>query len=107
MAALPAYDLNPNNEPYTRRAHTLAFLPGENKPSLELCREMIPYFNLDKKQVDHGLKAIGTALKSWKTLAKSNGLTDNEIQRKADAFEHEDSMRLVAGVQKQSRGMKR
>ncbi|WP_419624733.1 type II toxin-antitoxin system HipA family toxin [Thiolapillus sp.] len=103
----PAYDLNPNNEPYTRRAHTLAFLPGENKPSLELCQAMAPYFNLDKKQVDHGLKAIGAALKSWKTIAKSNGLTDNEIQRKADAFEHEDGVRLVNGAQKQSKGMKR
>ncbi|WP_305802347.1 hypothetical protein, partial [Thiolapillus sp.] len=71
------------------------------------CQAMAPYFNLDKKQVDHGLKAIGAALKSWKTIAKSNGLTDNEIQRKADAFEHEDGVRLVNGAQKQSRGMKR
>ncbi|MHB1241649.1 MAG: type II toxin-antitoxin system HipA family toxin [Gammaproteobacteria bacterium] len=103
----PAYDLNPNHETYARRAHTLAFLPGEKKPSLELCQDMAPYFNLGKKQVEHGLKAIGTALKAWKTIAKSNGLTDNEIQRKADAFEHEDSVRLITAAQKQSRGMKR
>lgn len=103
----PAYDLNPNHESYARRSHALAFLPGEKAPSLALCQEMTGYFNLDKKQVEHGLNAIGAALTQWKTIAKSNGLSDSEIQRKAAAFEHDDSQRLISLAQKQTRIHKR
>ena len=92
----PAYDLNPSNEPFERRTHALAFLPGESKPSLDLCKEMAAFFNLDKRQVEHGLKAIGSALAQWRALAKQNGLTESEIKRKAAAFEHQDSERLIS-----------
>ena len=91
----PAYDLNPNNEPFERRAHALAFLPGESKPSLDLCKEMAAFFNLNKQQVEHGLKRIGNALAQWRGIAKRNGLTEGEIKRQATAFEHQDSQRLI------------
>lgn len=98
----PAYDLNPNNEPFGRRTHVLAFLPGESKPSLDLCKEMAAFFNLNKGQVEHGLKAIGSTLERWRETAKQNGLTESEIKRKADAFEHQDSERLISLSHKQN-----
>ena len=92
----PAYDLNPNNQPFERRSHALAFLPGENRPSCDLCKEMAAFFNLDKRQVEHGLKCIGTALSQWREIAKRNGLTEGEIKRQATAFHHQDSERLIS-----------
>jgi len=92
----PAYDLNPNNQPFERRSHALAFLPGESKPSFDLCREMAGFFNLDKRQVEHALKCIGPALAQWREIAKRNGLTEGEIKRQATAFEHRDSERLIS-----------
>lgn len=94
----PAYDLNPNNTPYDRRIHALAFITDEKTPSLDLCVEMAkPFFNLDKTQVAQGLKAIGNALKQWRQTARQNGLADSEIKRMARAFEHQDSERLLSG----------
>jgi len=90
----PAYDLNPNNEPFERRTHALAFSPGEFSPSLKVCKEMAGYFNLDQKQVEHGLKALGQALEQWQAIAKKNGLSDREIKNKSAAFEHEDAQTL-------------
>jgi serine/threonine-protein kinase HipA len=97
----PAYDLNPNNELFERRTHALAFLPDESKPSLALCKEMAVFFNLDKRQVEHGLKAIGSALGQWRDIAKQNGLNESEIKRKASAFEHQDSEQLMSLAVKQ------
>jgi serine/threonine-protein kinase HipA len=92
----PTYDLNPNNQPFERRAHALAFLPGESNPSLDLCMEMATFFNLDKRQAEHGLMCIGNALAQWHKIAKRNGLTEGEIKRQATAFEHQDSERLIS-----------
>jgi len=92
----PAYDLNPNPEPLERRTHALAFLPGEYQPSLALCRDMATFFNLDKRLVEHGLKAIADALGQWRSLAQKNGLTESELKRYAPAFEHDDAERLKA-----------
>jgi serine/threonine-protein kinase HipA len=92
----PAYDLNPNTEPFERRTHALAFLPGEYQPSLKLCIDMAKYINLDKTQVEHALKSIGNALEQWKSIAQQNGLHEREIKRYASAFEHEDSKRLIS-----------
>jgi serine/threonine-protein kinase HipA len=92
----PVYDINPNNEPFERRTHSLAFLPGESKPSLELCKETAQFFGLDKRQVEHGLKVIGNALGEWRAIARQNGLAEGEIKRMAAAFEHQDSERLVS-----------
>lgn len=94
----PAYDLNPNPEPVERRTHALAFLPGEYRPSLSLCKETAEFFNLNKTQVDHGLKAIAEALAQWRGLAKKNGLTENELKRFAHAFEHDEVERLKHSV---------
>lgn len=92
----PTYDLNPSNEPFERRTHALAFLPGENRPSLELCMEMASFFHLEKRQAEEVLQHIGSALTQWRALARKNGLTESEIKRKAAAFEHADSERLTA-----------
>jgi serine/threonine-protein kinase HipA len=91
----PAYDLNPNNEPFERRTHALAFFPGENKPSLELCKEAAQFFGLDKRQLEYGLKTVGAALGEWRAIAKRNGMGEGEINRKATAFEHEDAEKLI------------
>lgn len=103
----PAYDLNPNHEPFERRNHALAFLPGESKPSLELCKDMAAFFNLDKKQVAHGLQTLGSALGQWRKTASHNGLTDSEITRKAAAFEHTDSEQLVSLAAQQTKVRRR
>ncbi len=96
----PAYDLNPNPLQYKRRRHALSF-DGENAfPSLDLCKDLAPYFDVDGQLINHALKNIGLALKNWKGAAKKNQLEAEEIKRFEIAFVHDDSEKLIALVGK-------
>ena len=91
----PAYDLNPDATPYARRRHALSFDGEHARPSLGLCRELAPYFELTDAEVSGQLRRLAAALGAWRATAQRYGLQPNEIQRMATAFEHSDSALLL------------
>jgi serine/threonine-protein kinase HipA len=101
----PAYDLNPNPLQYKRRRHALSFDGESSSPSLDLCKDLAPYFDVDEQLINHSLKNIGLALKSWKGAAKKNQLEAEEIKRFEPAFVHDDSEKLIALVGKNRKSL--
>lgn len=92
----PAFDLNPTSIQYEKRKHALSFDGVTSKPSLETCKELAPFFDVDGRMVDFATKKTGQALKSWKDIATKNKLGAEEIKRMESAFNHEDSERLIS-----------
>ena len=52
--------------------------------------EVAGYFELDDAKAREIAKQVGTAVSKWRDEAARHGLTKNEIDRMASAFEHED-----------------
>jgi serine/threonine-protein kinase HipA len=48
------------------------------------------YFRLDKVEAKAIAKNVGDAVASWREVAAQHGLTANQIDRMASAFEHND-----------------
>ena len=91
----PAYDLTPNDEPFEQRVHSLFFLDDAH-PSLEICEALgNEYFGLRESEIQTGFARVGSSLAKWREVARRNGLTDSEINRMENAFEHEAKDRLV------------
>lgn len=101
----PAYDLNPNPLQYKRRRHALSFDGESSSPSLDLCKHLAPYFDVDEQMINHALRMIGLALKSWKSAAKKNQLEAEEIKRFESAFVHDDSGKLIAFMGKNRKSL--
>ncbi|MDR3280207.1 MAG: type II toxin-antitoxin system HipA family toxin [Synergistaceae bacterium] len=93
----PAYDLNPSDQPYKTRRHELSFDGGSYRPSLELCVKLASYFGVTDETSSQILEGIAIALKSWKTVARKNGMSAAEINRMSVSFEHEDASSLING----------
>lgn len=92
----PAYDLNPSNHPHERRTHALSFDGHGYRPSLATCRELAPSFDVNEPVQAAILGQLGRALANWRATARRYGLTADEIQRMATAFEHADTRALLA-----------
>ncbi|MCL2876042.1 MAG: type II toxin-antitoxin system HipA family toxin [Betaproteobacteria bacterium] len=92
----PVFDLNPDATPFGRRAHALAFLPGEVCPSFALLEEAGAFFNLGESDMKQALVRIANALKQWRAVATRNGLSEREISRTEGAFEHQGLEDLCA-----------
>jgi serine/threonine-protein kinase HipA len=52
--------------------------------------EVAAYFELDDKKARDIAKQVGTAVSKWRGEGARHGLTKNEIDRMASAFEHDD-----------------
>jgi serine/threonine-protein kinase HipA len=70
----------------------------DNTASLALALEVAGYFDLDDGKAREIAKQVGRAVSNWRDEAARHGLTKNEIDRMASAFEHED-LRLASGRQ--------
>jgi hypothetical protein len=81
---------------YKRWRQTLSFDGESSSPSLDLCIDLAPYFDVDEQLINYALKYIDLALKSWKGAAKKNQLEAEEIKRFESAFVHDDSEKLIA-----------
>lgn len=93
----PAYDLNPVPVEIKPRILTTAINEDDNTASFELALSVADYFALDGKEA----KAIGAevaqAVSSWRRQALRRGLSKNEIDRMASAFEHDDLTKALRG----------
>jgi serine/threonine-protein kinase HipA len=92
----PAYDLNP--VPPDIKAHILSTAMNEddNTASLALAKAVAGYFELDAGQARDIAKQVGKAVSNWRDEAARRGLTTNEIDSMASAFEHEDLRAALA-----------
>jgi serine/threonine-protein kinase HipA len=86
----PAYDLNPVPTDIKPRILATAINEDDNTASLALAMEVAAYFELDAGKAREIAKQVGTAVSKWRDEAARHGLTKNEIERMASAFEHED-----------------
>jgi len=76
-----------------------------SSPSLDLRKDLAPYFDVDEQMINHALIIIGLALKGWKGAAKKNQLEAEEIKRFQSAFVHDDSEKLIALVGKNRKSL--
>jgi serine/threonine-protein kinase HipA len=58
--------------------------------------EVAGYFDLDDGKARDIAKQVGKAVSKWRDEAARHGLTKNEIDRMASAFEHDDLKAALA-----------
>jgi serine/threonine-protein kinase HipA len=86
----PAYDLNPVPVDIKPRILATAINLDDNTASLELAMEAARYFDLDAAKARKIAGEVGKAVSRWRNEAVRYGLTKNEIDRIASAFDHND-----------------
>jgi serine/threonine-protein kinase HipA len=99
----PAYDLNPVPTDIRPRVLSTAIDLDDATASLELALQVAPYFEIGKEEAVDVAKEVGTAVKSWRTVAKKIGLSTDQIDRMISAFEHAD-LKQALSVKRSKRG---
>src|SRR5580658_103515 len=92
----PAYDLNPVPTDIKPRILTMAINEDDGTASLALAMAVAKYFELDAAKAKEIAKQVGKAVSKWRDEAARLGLTKNEIDRMASAFEHDDLKAALA-----------
>jgi serine/threonine-protein kinase HipA len=91
----PVYDLNPTPIQIKPRILSTAITEADATASLDLAFEVAEHFGLKPKAAKAIAREVGKAVSGWRPAAKSVGLTANEIDRMASAFEHKDLAEVV------------
>ena len=94
----PAYDLNPVPTDIKPQILSTAINEDDNTASLALALDVAGYFDLDARKASAIAAEVGKAVSTWRDEASRQGLSKNEIDRMASAFEHED-LHLASGRQ--------
>ncbi len=92
----PAYDLNPVPTDIKPRILAIAINEDDNTASLALALEVAGYFDLEDDKAREIAAQVGKAVSNWRDEAARHGLTKNEIERMASAFEHDDLKAALA-----------
>jgi len=92
----PAYDLNPMPTDVKPRIHALALNETDQDASLETALGTAAYFRLSKPEASAIAREVGVVVATWREVAAQHGLTANQIDRMASAFEHDDLARAIA-----------
>lgn len=79
----PLYDVNPNP---LGDGLLLNISETDNAQSIELAREVAPFFRVSKSNADKILKRVIRVVKSWPCEAKALGMSKSEQARIAPAF---------------------
>ena len=93
----PAYDLNPVPVDVKPRILTTAINEDDTTASLSLAMEVAGYFELDNAEARDIAAQVGKAVSNWRDEAAGQGISRNEIDRMASAFEHEDLWETLRG----------
>ena len=72
------------------RVHTLALDEIDQDASLDIVLRVARYFRLGAIEARTIVKEVGDAVAAWREVAAHQGLTANQIDRMASAFEHDD-----------------
>lgn len=92
----PAFDLNPMPTDVKRRIHAMALDEADQEASLDTALSVASHFRLEKAEAAAIAKDVGTVVRGWRGVAAARGLTPNQIDRMASAFEHADLARATA-----------
>lgn len=93
----PAYDLNPVPTDIRPRILTTAINEDDSTASLALAMDVAKYFELDPAKAREIAAQVGKAVSKWRGEAARHGISKNEIDRMASAFEHEDMKEALSG----------
>ena len=91
----PAYDLNPVPVDIKPRVLATAIDFDDGTASLELALSVAGYFDLKDSEAREIARAVGRAVRPWRSEAARTGLTSGQIDRMASAFEHDDLQAAV------------
>jgi serine/threonine-protein kinase HipA len=86
----PAYDLNPVPTDIKPRILATAINEEDTTASLALAMFVAEYFELDTGKAREIASHVAKAVSNWRGEAARYGVTRNEIDRMASAFEHKD-----------------
>lgn len=86
----PAYDLNPTPTDLKARILTTNISLDEGTCSIELALSQSELFGLSLGDAKAIVSEVGRAVKDWRRIARQAGQTENQLDRMASAFEHED-----------------
>jgi serine/threonine-protein kinase HipA len=93
----PAYDLNPVPTDIKPRILTTAINEDDGTASLALAMSVAKYFELETDKAREMAAQVGKTVSKWRNEAARHGITKNEIDRMASAFEHADLKDALSG----------
>lgn len=94
----PAYDLNPVPVDVKPRILSLMIDEGDNSASFDLVLKIGDYFGLENDEMKMIAGEVAGAVSTWRDEAKRLGISSEQINRMATAFEHDE----LKGAQKYS-----
>lgn len=80
----PAFDVNPSPE---KMEHSLALNDVVRVPDLEIVRETAPFYRLSSALAGRIIDEVRTAVAGWASAAHDAGISRDEVERLATAFE--------------------
>jgi serine/threonine-protein kinase HipA len=86
----PAYDLNPVPIDIKPRVLATAITEDDTTASLALAFEVAGYFEIAESKARAIAAEVAAAVSTWRTVAGRHGISRQEIDRVASAFEHRD-----------------
>ncbi|MEL7454616.1 MAG: HipA domain-containing protein, partial [Pseudomonadota bacterium] len=86
----PAYDLNPTPTDLKARFLATNISLDESTCSIELALSQAELFGMGNEDAKRTIAEVGAAVAEWRSLATEVGQTQNQIERMASAFEHDD-----------------
>jgi len=86
----PAYDLNPVPADIKPRVLVTAITEDDTTASLDLAFEVAGYFEIEDPRARQIAKEVGTVVSGWRAEAGRQGITRQQVDRMASAFEHRD-----------------
>jgi len=86
----PAYDLNPVPIDIKPRVLVTAITEDDNTASLALAFEVAGYFEISTTRAREIAAEVAAVVSTWRAQAKRRGISRQEIDRMASAFEHRD-----------------
>ena len=86
----PAYDLNPVPIDIKPRVLATAITEDDNTASMALALEVAGYFEITETRARAIAAAVAAAVSTWRAAAGRRGISRQEIDRMASAFEHQD-----------------
>ena len=95
----PAYDLNPVPTDIKPRILTTAIDEADGTASLDLAYAVATHFGVKPEKARTIASEVGAAVKDWRQVAKTLGLTASEIDRMASAFEHKELKKALGNGQ--------
>ena len=92
----PAYDLNPVPVDIKPRVLTTAIDEADGTASLDLAFQVAGHFGLKADEAKKIVREVGKAVSGWRAIAKSLGLSAQDIDRMESAFEHAESKKVAS-----------